>query len=307
MVTCRSFFNSWRKRVNVDNVQILETSDQLGQGTKKTMLERYRTFLGFCVSNGWLKNNYAKDLSVDARDVAPKYAWTMEEYQRILESLELWEDEYGRVGTPEAIRQHVFFLALRYTGQRVSDITMIGPDSLVQDDGIWFVQLTQVKTGSTVKIPVPVDLVKQLQALPLLAELDTPYILKVSKRTIEYGTKFWFWTGESLPESATKRWSIKMTNMLRRCEKQNVKFKHKSSAHTTRHFFAITMLNAGTPIERVARWLGHSTPIITAKHYGHANADYHKASHQDYMAALAKIEGTPVKAKERKLKLVKIG
>lgn len=93
--------------------------------------------------------------------------------------------------------------------------------------------------------------------------------------------------------------------MIRHCEKQFGRFKHKATAHTFRHFFAISMLANKVPIEMVAKWLGHSSPLITAKHYSHANSDFHEASHDAYMRALGEIKGQAAKPPKKKLVLVK--
>jgi integrase len=305
MITVRAFYNSWLKRKNVDNNMVLEVNEQLASNTKRAMLERYRTFLGFCKENGWLEHNRAKKLEGVTPDVPQKYAWTLDEYQNIVTTLETWEDEYGRTGEYESERQYAYCLVLRYTGQRISDVSMLGPENLVEDDnGNWFISLTQVKTGSFVKIPVPAKLAQRLQALPPRGELKEPFMLTLARRTINYGTKFWFWTGESSTYNNSKEWGEHVAAVLKRCQQKYGKFKHKSSAHTFRHFFAITMLNAGVPIERVSKWLGHSSPLITARHYSHANADWHEGSHRDYMAALEKIEAQKSKAVVRMKRVV---
>jgi integrase len=174
---------------------------------------------------------------------------------------------------------------------------MLGPNNLTEENGRWFISLVQVKTGQFTEIPVPVNLVQTLQALPLRGELEQPFVVKTSKRTIEYGTKFWFWSGQADPFNNSKEWGEHIAAVLKQTQVVFGKFAHKSSAHTARHFFATTMLSAGVAIEQVAKWLGHSSPIITAKHYSHANSDWHMNSHASYMAALDRIEGTKPKAK----------
>lgn len=74
---------------------------------------------------------------------------------------------HPRAAGLKAIRQIAYCLVLRYSGQRISDVSMLGPDNLIDDNGNWFISLTQVKTGSFVKIPVPGRLAQRLQALPL--------------------------------------------------------------------------------------------------------------------------------------------
>src|SRR5579863_808903 len=315
-ITVRAFFNSWRKRKNVDNRRVLEDAKQeLAPRTKGAMLERYRTFLEFCKDNGWIERNHAKKIKSSTSDVEPKYAWNMKEYEHILRTFETWTDEYGRQGQPEAIRQYAFVLACRYSGQRISDVSILGPDNLTQDEGEWFISLTQIKTGTFVKIPVPVHMVERLQSLPLRGELEKPFTLKTSRRKIRYGTKFWFWSGltgnvEKIPvtgettetsiRNTAKEWGEHISAVLKQAERTfeaayKHKFEHSSSAHTARHFFAITMLRH-VDIETVAKWLGHASSAVTARHYSHANSDWHRESYKKYMKAMDAIEGTTPKA-----------
>jgi hypothetical protein len=104
----------------------------------------------------------------------------------------------------------------------------------------------------------------------------------------------WFWSGKSGTYNNSKEWGEQIA-VLKHCEATTGKFQHKSSAHTARHFFAITMLTAGTDIELVAKWLGHSSSKITSKHYFGANNDWHNNSHAEYMKAMEAIEGAPAK------------
>src|SRR5262249_12267623 len=142
--------------------------------------------------------------------------------------------------------------------------------------------------------------------LPILGETKTPFILERSNYTITYGTKFWFWTANvpkdddrvkknQIIESAAKNWSDDVVGVLKKTEKTHGSFQHHSTPHTFRHYFSITMLRAGVPIEVVSKWLGHSSPLITARHYSHANADWHNNSHDLYMKALRKVDGKRAK------------
>jgi hypothetical protein len=65
------------------------------------------------------------------------------------------------------------------------------------------------------------------------------------------------------------------------------------------------MLAAGVSIEMVAKWLGHSSPLITSRHYSHANSVFNDASHDAYSKAMAKIEGQGTKPHAKKLAVVK--
>ena len=301
-VTVKQFFMSWRNlQPNRGKKDVpFDADKQLAATTKRAELERFRSFLRCCQSNGWIKTNYAlpPHIKMGKVDVKKKVAWTIVEYKDIVTTLKTWKDEYGRVDTRKAKMQYAFAMCLRYTGQRISDVSMFGPDNITaakNDDGntIYFLELTQIKTGEQVKIPVPRTLVEILQQLPLRGQLPEPFVFETNNRTIEYGTTFWFWTGQSDIEGNAKAWSDDISRVLHRAQQApSQPFKHHSTPHTFRHFFAITMLNSGKArIEDVSRWLGHSSVRITEKHYGHANTDVYKRSHAVYLEALAIIEG----------------
>jgi integrase len=303
-VTVKQFFVSWKNLQPTRNRKMSVVADKdLATTTTRAELERWRTFLEFCKGNGWIKNNYAKKpfIVIGAARVAQKMAWTAEEYSNVLKTLDGWKDRYYKTNA-RAERLRAFCHTLRYTGQRISDVTMLGPENIVEESGMFFIALTQIKTGNYVKIPVKMELVDRLRKLPILGETKAPFVLERANYTITFGQKFWFWTAEipedadqkkrnQIVESAAKNWSDDVTAVLKMTERKFGSFTHHATPHTFRHFFSITMLQAGVPIETVSKWLGHSSPLITARHYSHANADFHANSHDLYMQALRKIDG----------------
>jgi integrase len=167
---------------------------------------------------------------------------------------------------------------------------MLGPHSIAEDEeGKRFIELTQIKSGSQIKIPLPDDLYDMLMSLPVLGQTGTPVVLKRSGWTIVYGTQFWFWTAQmdgadinQVVESAAKNWSDDVTAVLKKTVEKFGKFVHHSTPHTFRHTFACFMLNKGRDLVKVAGWLG-DTPEVVMRHYAHANKDWHSKSHDDFM------------------------
>jgi len=190
-VTVKQFFMSWsnlqptRGKKNVP----ADPSKPLAPNTKRAELERFRSFLRCCQSNGWINVNYAlpPHIKMGKVDVKKKVAWTLAEYGNIVKTLETWKDEYGRTNTPRAKMQHTFALCLRYTGQRISDVSMFGPHNIINeiDDGgetMHFMELTQIKTGQQVKILVPSKLAGLLRALPLRGQLPEAFVYNTNNR-----------------------------------------------------------------------------------------------------------------------------
>lgn len=130
-------------------------------------------------------------------------------------------------------------LFLRYTGLRISDAVGCAVDRLQNGKLFLYTQ----KTGQHVYCPLPAFVVSELERVPRVSE------------------RYWFWTGSGEIETARKKWSESLANLF---EVAEVK---KGHAHRFRDTFAVELLKAGTPIERVSIFLGHSSVKITEKHY----------------------------------------
>jgi integrase len=173
-VTVKNFYMSWRNLQPERGKGIVLTSDvRLSVNTRVHELERYRTFLEFAKNNGWLKTNFAKSpyIKLKPQKVQWKYPFLESEWERIRIVLDEWHDRYYKSNPGRKERLKAFVYALRWFGQRLSDTTMLGPHSIsVDDDGKRFIELTQIKTGSAVKIPLPDDLHDMLVSLPILGQ-----------------------------------------------------------------------------------------------------------------------------------------
>lgn len=130
-------------------------------------------------------------------------------------------------------------LFLRYTGLRISDAVGCAVDRLQTGKLCLYTQ----KTGQHVYCPLPAFVVSQLETVPRVSE------------------RYWFWTGNDEIETARKKWSESLANLFEAAEVKN------GHAHRFRDTFAVELLKAGTPIERVSVFLGHSSVKITEKHY----------------------------------------
>lgn len=73
--------------------------------------------------------------------------------------------------------------------------------------------------------------------------------------------RYFFWTGEGKLKSAVGDWQRSLDELFTLA---GVKGGH---AHRFRHTFAVELLLAGVPIERVSVLLGHSSVRITEKYY----------------------------------------
>jgi integrase/recombinase XerD len=73
--------------------------------------------------------------------------------------------------------------------------------------------------------------------------------------------QYWFWSGAGELETAITNWRARLQRLF---ELAKIPDGH---AHRFRDTFAVELLLAGVPIERVSVLLGHQSVRITEKHY----------------------------------------
>jgi integrase/recombinase XerD len=86
-----------------------------------------------------------------------------------------------------------------------------------------------------------------------------------------------FWTGKSKPHTVASVWSESLKNLVELAEVPG------GHAHRYRHTFAVELLLAGVPIERVSILLGHSSVRMTEKHYSAWSQTRQQQAEQDVM------------------------
>ena len=73
--------------------------------------------------------------------------------------------------------------------------------------------------------------------------------------------RYWFWTGEGSPETVAGNWRRSFRKLARSARIEG------AHPHRFRDTFAVELLLAGIPIERVSVLLGHASVKVTEKHY----------------------------------------
>ena len=235
-------------------------------------LERLRSFFRFARGSKWIAENPATELKSPKVTARPTLPFTHEEMIRVLQSCDRYRDSYGRAGQANARRLRAFVLLLRYSGLRIGDAVSCSGDRLAGNKLLLYTQ----KTGVPVYCPLPDFVVKTLEEIPRSSE------------------RHFFWTGESKLQSATGDWQAKLKRLF---QLAGIPDGH---AHRFRDTFAVELLLAGVPLERVSVLLGHNSIKVTEKHYApwvrarqeQAEADVRRAWSEDPVALL-ETKGTP--------------
>ncbi len=207
--------------------------------TASKEIERLRAFFNFCREAEWLPNNPASKLKRPRVDSAPTLPFEDDEMQSILNAVNVYPDNYGNLGGPNAHRLRAFVLTMRYSGLAIRDTVTLRKDHLKGDK----LFLRRQKTGVPVSVKLPAFVVESLNA---------------AKNTNE---EYFFWTGGSNPKSAVGNWDRSLRKLFKLAKVVD------GHSHRFRDTFATNLLLAGTPIETVSKLLGHTSVQTTERHY----------------------------------------
>jgi integrase/recombinase XerD len=200
------------------------------------------SFLKYCSRADFTPKNLGEGLAKTLNwpdDECPKEPFSQEELPQIWRALDQYPDEYGRLGSDIGRQTEVFVLLMRYTGMDVST-TMTLPKSRVRGNQILTYRL---KNGSEVWTVVPEWVIAKLSEIPHDSET------------------YFFWSGNGAPHTRASKWFSRLRKLL-----DLAGLPHRTP-HNFRHHFAVEHLLNGTPIEDVARLLGHNDIRVTIRSY----------------------------------------
>jgi integrase len=194
-------------------------------------LERLRALFNFARESGWVDQNPAASLKAPIVKPNPTLPFTPEQMVRILAACDRYQ------GDPNRMRALV--LLLRYSGLRIGDAVRLPRDRIA--DGRLF--LYTAKTGTPVWCPLPQFV---LEALNSFQPMNDTY---------------YFWSGASKKDGVARTYMSRLKRVFDLAKVPN------GHAHRLRDSFAVGLLLAGVPLERVSILLGHSSIKVTEKHY----------------------------------------
>lgn len=235
-------------------------------------LERLRAFIRFSRESGWIQGDPIRSIKNPKVTNSPTMPYTQEEMIAMLAACADLPDNYGKVGGDTGRRARALMLLLRYSGMRIGDCATCPVDRLNGDRLFLYTQ----KTGVPVNVKLPAFVVEALTTVP-----------KISGQ-------YFFWTGEGRKETVAGNWRRTLRKVFTLA---GIKGGHP---HRFRDTFAVELLLAGVPLERVSVLLAHTSIKVTEKHYApwirarqeQLEADLERSWARDPIV-LAETKGTP--------------
>jgi integrase len=202
-------------------------------------LERLRAFCRFAMKRKWINESPVSELKAPRVSLKPTMPFTHEEMSRILSAVNVYCRETSANGRENARRLRAFVLLLRYSGMRISDVVNLTAERFAGNRLFLYTQ----KTGVPVHIVIP------------------EFVLRVLESTPRKSENHFFWSGVGKLESIVRSWQTRLRRLFQLAGVV------KGHAHRFRDTFAVELLLAGIPIERVSILLGHQSTRVTEKHY----------------------------------------
>lgn len=223
-------------QLDLDTLATFRATWTEGPRTSLKKLERLRAFMRFAEKRKWIDSNPAIDLKAPKVPNKPTLPFTREEMISIFTAL----GPYGKsAGLRNGQRLRAFVLLLRYSGMRIGDAVQLGVNRIQGNKLL----LQTEKTGVHVYCVLPDIVTKALDAAPHSSQ------------------NYFFWTGKSTIRSAKGKWQRRLQRLFEFASVVN------GHAHRFRDTFAVELLLAGVPLDRVSVLLGHSSIRITECHY----------------------------------------
>jgi len=217
-------------KIQLDDLTEFRATWKDGSLSSLKKLERLRSMYRFAVKRRWVAENLAKEIKTPVVADNPTLPFTDDEMKRILVAAKK-SKRYRSNDT------YAFILMMRYSGLRISDVTMLSRDSISSRR----IKLYTAKTGAHVSMLLPQFVVDSL----LLVKSTNP--------------KYFFWSGQSKMEAAVSVWRKRLAEIFEDA-------KIDGHSHQFRDTFAVSMLASGVSLEHVASLLGNSVKVVQ-KHY----------------------------------------
>jgi len=230
--------------------------------TRHNQHQRVITFFFFCIEQGWMRENPAKRIRKVTPEQDETLPFTREQCDALIEATYHYDsrDSKKNGDTVNSRRARAYLKLLRWSGLRAGDAACLSRDKLRDDDSLFLYQKkVKGKASSPVYGLLPHDVAEELRNVPSTSYTHPDYFL---------------WSGRSKRKSEVSNW-IKIFGKIlaKAAEKHPRLFRdndgHPKPAHLHmfRDTFAVEYLLAGMPLEEVSRLLGHSSVLITQKHY----------------------------------------
>jgi site-specific recombinase XerD len=223
--------------------------NQLALNSQAALLTRIKAFFAWATENELLDRNPA--LALDAITLNESQTWplTPEQFEQVLESTRRYDAECRYESARVGQQLRAIFQVQRWTGLRIGDALAL-PKTALRGNRI---TLTTQKTKADMECILPDHVVAALTSLP---------------RRPEEHPDYFFWSRACTAHVQTNKWIRKVKRLNRHLSLVNENGEPMEfRSHMLRDTYAVEMLLAGVPLEKVSKLLSHKSIVVTERYY----------------------------------------
>jgi integrase len=223
--------------------------DRIGITTQSHLLTRVKSFFSWATKIRLINYDPAWPLATITPSGKRTIPLTPGQFEELLAATAMYDADQTRDQDKWGKELRVLFLVMRWSGLRIADVLLLPRSALVGNR----LSLTTLKTKAAPTLVIPDHVVKALLELQPRPNTDPGY--------------FW-WTGKSHHLTLTTQWTHRINDFNRYLKFHDEFGKPmRFHSHQLRDTFAVELLLAGMPIEKVSRLLTHKSVRVTEKYY----------------------------------------
>jgi site-specific recombinase XerD len=245
--------------------------------TQAALLTRVKAFFRWATAMEFTRRNPAQMLKAITPDESRTWPLTPKQFEKLLAVTHKLDADarYKSAKVGEHLR--ALFQVQRWTGLRVGDVLALPKFALKGNRLTATIQkkLNRKPTAARVECILPDHVVAALASLPARDEEHPDYF---------------FWSRGCSQLVNTNKWLRKITRL-----NDYLTFKDESGnampfrSHMLRDTFAVEMLLAGVPLEKVSRLLTHESVTITERYYAKWTASRKRQLEDETVAAMRRM------------------
>lgn len=272
-----ALLDQWRSAWSLD---AKAPEDRLALTTQAALLTRVKAFFRWAAAMDYIQRSPAQMLKAVTPDESETWPLTPAQFEELLAATHKLDAgaryESAKVG--EFLR--AIFLTERWTGLRIGDVLIL-PKTALQGNRLTAVirKKRNRKPGAArMECVLPDHAVAALTALP---------------RRKEEHPDFFFWSKSCTEEVNVNKW-------LRKIDRLNDYLDFTDEAgkplpfrsHMLRDTFAVELLLAGVPLEKVSKLLGHESVTMTERYYAKWTSSRRQQLEDEAVAAMRRMGAT---------------
>lgn len=245
--------------------------------TQAALLTRVKSFFKWSAAMEYTRRNPALMLKAITPDDSQTWPLTPKQFEELLAATHKLDADARYKSAKVGQHLRALFLVQRWTGLRVGDVLSL-PRSALQGNRITAViqkKRNRKPTACRIECVLPDHVVEALTSLPARKEEHRDYF---------------FWSKTCSEQVNTNKW-------LRKVDRLNNFLSFKGEAgdplkfrsHMLRDTFAVEMLLAGVPLEKVSKLLAHESVTITEKYYAKWTASRRQQLEDEAVAAMRRM------------------